>query len=136
VQNSLASHACDFSPPMGTCHAGQVGREGGSARARVMLCDVPGCSTVFFFFHALPPAVAPAGEVTGAAAGAVGGGRVWGREGESASLGEGWAGGGAFEYILILLNTSETTPYELRIESFSTGCVLRNLILLFRFLVH
>jgi len=37
----------------------------------VMLCDVPECSTTFFFFHALPPTVAPAAKVTGTAAGAV-----------------------------------------------------------------
>ena len=59
----------------------------------------------------------------------------WGGEGESTALGEGGAGGGAFEYIPILLNTSEMMPYESRIESFSAGWVLRYLTL-FRFLVH
>jgi len=52
----------------------QVGGEGGLAQACVMLCDVPECSTAFFFFCALPPAVVPAAEVTGAATEAVGGG--------------------------------------------------------------
>jgi len=50
----------------------QMGGERGLAQAHVVLRDVPGYSTVFFFFHALPPAVAPAAEGTGTATGAVG----------------------------------------------------------------
>jgi len=44
---------------------------GGLAQAHVILHDVPGYFTTFFFFHALPPAVALAAEVTSAATGAV-----------------------------------------------------------------
>ena len=57
---------------MGACHMEQMGGERGLAQAHVVLRDVPGYSTVFFFFHALPPAVAPAAEGTGTATGAVG----------------------------------------------------------------
>ena len=53
-----------------SCRTGWRG-EGGSAQAHVMLHDVPEHSTAFFFFRALPPAVAPAAEVTSAAAEAV-----------------------------------------------------------------
>jgi len=73
MQNSLASRAHDFFPLMGACHAEQVREgEGGLARACVVLHGVPGYSTAFFFFRALPPAVAPAAEVTSTATGAVG----------------------------------------------------------------
>ena len=72
MQHSLVSHAHDFCPSMSTCHAEQVEGEEELAQVHVVLHDVPECSTAFFFFCALPPTVAPAAEVTGAAAGAVG----------------------------------------------------------------
>jgi len=50
-----------------------------------------------------------------------GGEQVWGGESESATLVEGGAEGGAFEYILMLLNTLEMMSYKPRIESFSAG---------------
>ena len=73
MQNLLVSHAHDFCLQWAhaMCNRWREGGKGGSAQAHIMLHDVPGCSTTFFFFCVLSPTVVPAAEVTGAAAGAV-----------------------------------------------------------------
>jgi len=133
----LAGKLCMwFLSPDGHMSCGTGGKgEGGLARARVVLHNVPGCSTAFFFFRALSVTHSRASSWSNWCCCRDSGMRM--RGGRTGLEWGGWGRGrvGAFEYIPMLLNTSEMMPYEPRIESFSTGWVLRNLTL-FRFLVH